>query len=200
MGEVASGKNSVGRALIFILGLAPIILLPAFLVRPAVGSFYAYHGDQAVREGNKARALVLYRRSYAWDPGHSVHAARLGRTQFDLGQFELGILKMKRAIQLNPSSASLRHELAHAYRSILQYQEAINYEQQAVRCYPLHPLYHYYLSLLYEELGDMDAALREADQALIVETPFAAGYKDHLRRLRERVKEGKSRDRDSPNR
>ncbi len=200
IGESAPGKNGIARVLIFILALAPIILLPSFLVRPAVGLFHSYHGDQAVREGNKARALVLYRRSYAWDPAHSVHAARLGRTQFDLGQFELGILKMKRAIQLNPYSASLRHELAQAYRRIFQYQEAIHYEQEAVRCYPLHPLYHYHLSLLYEEIGDMDSALREAEQALIVESPFGAVYKDHLTRLREKVKEGKSRDRDSPNR
>ncbi len=196
----ASGKNGVARVLIFVLGLAPIILLPFFLVRPALSSFYAYHGDQAVREGNQARALVLYRRAYAWDSVNSVRAARVGRTQFDLGQFEPGILKMKRAIQLNPYSASLRHELAQAYRRISQYQEAIHYEQQAVSCYPLHPLYHYHLSLLYEEIGDMDAALREAEQTLIVESPFRAVYKDHLKRLREKVKEGKSRDRKPPNR
>lgn len=200
MGEVASGKNSIGRVLIFILGLAPIILLPAFLVRPAVGSFYAYHGDLAVREGNKARALVLYRRAYAWDPANSVRAARLGRTQFDLGLFEPGIVKMKRAIQLNPYSASLRHELAQAYRRILQYPKAIHYEQQAVRCYPLHPLYRYHLSLLYEQIGDMDAALREAEQALIVESPFGTVYKDHLKRLREKAKEGTSRDKKLPHR
>jgi O-antigen ligase len=197
--EAAPAKNAMGRIVILVLAVSPMILLPTFLIQPAMGSFYAYHGDLAVRENDRARALIFYRRAHTWDPATSVYAARLGRTQFDLGQFDAGILKMKRAIQLNPYSASLHDELAQAYRRIGQYTEAMRYQQKAVRCYPLHPLYHYHLSLLHEQLGDMDAAISEAEQALIIESPFQSVYQEHLKRLREKeVLKGENRDRDPP--
>lgn len=198
LGLAARGKAGIPP--MFFFALMWLVFLPSNFIRPNMASFYAYHGDQAVREDNKARALMLYRRAYSWDPANSLYAARVGRTQFDLGEFDAGILKMKRALQLNPYSASLRDELAQAYHRLLQYPEAIRYEQEAVRCYPLHPLYHYHLSLLYEEIGDTDAAVHEAEQALIVESPFHALYENHLKRLSEKLKEGKSRDNTSPNR
>jgi tetratricopeptide (TPR) repeat protein len=196
--EATHGTYAVARIPIFVLSLTPLLFFPSFLIRPAMAYFYAYHGDQAVREGDKARALRYYRHAYAWDPANSLYGARLGRTQFDLGQFELGITKMKRAIELNPYSASLRDELAQAYRRIGEFRQAIYYQQQAVRCYPLHPLYHYHLSLLYEEIGDLDGALQEAEQALRIDSPFRAVYKDHLERLREKVKVGRDKDESSP--
>jgi len=94
-----------------------------------------------------------------------------------MGRLEEAIAASRKALELDPLSAFLQHQLAHRYYLIRQYDRAIEYEQATLELDPNYYIAHMVLGFSYLEMGKPNEGIRACERGLQIsgEYPFTIG-------------------------
>ncbi len=103
-------------------------------------------------------------------------ALQLGGYYFDHGDAATALAWFRKAVDWDPNSAPIRHELAVALSAIGKTAEAIEQLRAACRLAPNEAEYHYKLGLVLAETGDLNGATTELEQAVAKNADFADGW------------------------
>ncbi|MBI3461809.1 MAG: tetratricopeptide repeat protein [Planctomycetes bacterium] len=136
---------------------------PASLFQAAVQSFQAQ---------DWSRAEVLCRQALNINPGYVDALNLLALVCNVTGRKEESIARLREAVQLQPTHASLWINLGGAYRNAGQLAQAVECQHRAIALNASIPEAHYNLSLAYQGLGQLDDAIAAARRA----TELRPGY------------------------
>jgi tetratricopeptide (TPR) repeat protein len=86
-----------------------------------------------------------------------------GAFWFDRKEPALGLKHFEKAVEWDPNSGGVRHELAMAYSLAGKPEQTLHALQEAVRLEPKHAEWHFKLALAWNELGKPDETLKELE-------------------------------------
>lgn len=92
------------------------------------------------------------------------------------GQAEQALLHYRKAVEWDPRSAPIRHDLAIVLSSLGQAREAVAQLETAVRLEPKEAEYPFKLGLAWNELGDMNQASRALEKAVELDPAHARAW------------------------
>ncbi len=121
-----------------------------------------------VRLGNKFRkkkmypvALIEYAKALELDPVNPVILNKIGKTYFDLGEFESAEENLKKSLEYNPNSANTHTNLGDLLFSRNRLEEALNSYVKSNHINPFNPAIHKSMGLIHFNLGNKEEAVRE---------------------------------------
>jgi tetratricopeptide (TPR) repeat protein len=87
-----------------------------------------------------------------------------------------GLKHFEKAVQWDPNSPGIRHELAVAYSLAGRTQDALKQLQEAVRLEPRQSEFHFKLALAWNELGNPDETLKELELTVQLDPRHARAW------------------------
>jgi len=106
-------------------------------------------------------------------PGGQLQKGLLALARQDLSQ---ALAHFKRAVEWDPHSAAIHHDLAVALSMAGRHHEALDHMQQAVRLEPNHAEYHYKLGLAWHELGSLQKTVEALERAVALDPRHARAW------------------------
>lgn len=159
---------------------------PARIYPVAMGNFYSYYGDTAIRdEHNYEVAKQYYLKAVKFDKTMPWHWARLSNADFALGENDDGFANLGKAIELNKYSASLEADLADYYLQRKMYPDAIGAIGRAINNYPTASKYHEQRAKILNEAGETEGAIESLRSAVkfSLDDKLTKKYADELQAL-----------------
>lgn len=180
-GHPVRNKTVKGRGIIiegptrswFLLGVVlviSLIFLPSFVAKPLLSDARIQYGDDAMDAEVYEEALRHYQKAASYEPDDPWTHQRLGQITFRLGDPSTSENQLKKALELNPYSASLHDELAHFYAATYRIEKALELERESTKIYPLKSEYHFNLAKFLLEAGKREEAMKSLKEAIKVET------------------------------
>ncbi|SRR5581483_6454897 len=118
------------------------------------------------RRNETKESMILVSKAYRLAPNdwriHQLFA--LNYISFDM--LEAAKLSLLKAIELNPTNAELRYQLARLYFTVGSYVDSIEASKQALAIFPDYPEAHHNLALAYEGSGNTALAVRSFEKAI----------------------------------
>jgi len=105
-----------------------------------------------------APASAAYERAMTLAPGNAELLVDSGRFAVYMGQFDTGLIALRRALVLDPISARSRFALGQGLHSARRFQDAAAPFTEAITLDPDYKDPYGYLGLAYYELGDLPSA------------------------------------------
>ena len=102
----------------------------------------------------------------------------LGNVYYDTGNYELALLALTRAVQINPMLAESRSNLGNVYLKKGQLNEAVYQYQAALEINPNDPKAHNNLGNAYVQRGWLNYAVSQYLRSLELDPNFVDGYKN----------------------
>lgn len=133
---------------------------------PASGFVWELLGDHCARLGAVDRAIENYENAFLRQGDESAHEIRAARLALATGDEESAVKSLRRAIELDPTSADARIALGFEYQSQGYTDEAVVQFEVAARLKPRYADIQYNLGLLYEATNRDQDAKRCYEQAL----------------------------------
>lgn len=106
----------------------------------------------------------------------STEAAGPQRDDEDVREFEAGIAKFKRVVQLNPRNAHAWDALGNLYKSAGLYREALMAYEQAISNDPSKAMYHHHLGLVYACEGRTEDAIDAFQRVLEIDPDHSLAH------------------------
>ena len=148
-------------------------------------------GDIAVRRGDIAGAIALYRQALEWDsnsiPSVSAHA-NLAAALAKQGDFDEAMVHFRRCIELIPDNAADYCNLAVALAGQGKKDEAIANFRKTVEIDPNASVPHSNLAMLLADRGDVDEAIVHFRRAIEIDPDVAFPYQQMAQLLRRQGK------------
>ncbi|MBA2341171.1 MAG: protein kinase [Pyrinomonadaceae bacterium] len=107
-----------------------------------------------------------HQRAFALNPNYAVGVLWYGYQLTMQGRFEEGIIKARRALELDPFSAFFRHSLGWSYYHARRFEESIAENRKLVAAEPNYAVGHYLFSWLLRHVGAYEEAISEAEKAV----------------------------------
>jgi len=120
-------------------------------------------GEAQIALNDIDAAIATYSEINALYPEDLQVVRRLASLEFAAGRYEESARRLRAALEKNPAHAEFAHTLGQVLRGLNRSDEAI---EAFERIPPQHPLYveaRMQLAAIYEEMGNLDAALLEAE-------------------------------------
>ncbi|MEW6207528.1 MAG: protein kinase [Acidobacteriota bacterium] len=133
---------------------------------------------------NTAKALIGVesfmnaRRMYLLRPG-VVHAQ--GRIHEMRGEYEQALASYQEQLKLTPMRVSVYRYIGRCLGKLKRFDEAEQHLKKALKVYPVFPLYHYELALLYRDWGNREKAIEHLNSALNVWRDADPQYKPAMK-------------------
>ncbi len=112
------------------------------------------------------QAIECYRKAEALLPGVATSAARIGTVLIDSGRPEEAIPHLQRALEIQPESVNVMHELGRAFGTSGQTQEALVWLERVRAIDDAGWRVHYMLARAYGDLNDWNASRDASLEAL----------------------------------
>lgn len=130
-----------------------------------------YYRDRGLRteemeEWEKALSIV----------GNERYAEHLGLSYLKLGRYQEAIAAFKKAIQLNPSSASAYNNLGFALFRVGEYEEARKQYQMSIKLDPYYFKAYSNLGGLLGDMGEYEEAVRVLNTAIRINPDYFPAY------------------------
>ncbi len=125
-------------------------------------------GDAERSKAREANAIPFYKRAIELDPNFAVAYARLGVMYGNAGEFELFDQYVKKAFELRDrvSERERFYITAHYYSSTGELNKQLEAYQLFIQTYPRDSIARNNLALLYNNIGQYQKALDEANEAV----------------------------------
>ena len=166
--------------------LVSLALFPSLIFRPIMGAAQKQFGDDAADVNEYERALGFYQKALRYQPDHPWYEARVGQTFLKLGDTVKAEEHLRKGLDLNPLSASLRDELAQLYDATYRFEDAAIMERSATDAYPLKAQYRFHLAQILRKQGKKAEAQKAAMEAIRLELDKDArkNYENLLKELK----------------
>lgn len=140
---------------------------------------------QAEEAGEKSRAIALYEKIMARDPGFAPAYINLGTIHFHLHQYERAEELYRRATETDPGYVLAFFDLGNVLDELQRPEESTAAYLRAVALVPRYADAHYNLALAYERRGERRSALRhwQAYIRLDKSGPWADHARGQIRKL-----------------
>lgn len=126
--------------------------------------------DPASRPGSELwGALIL-------NLDHPSGALRMSAYQLSRGDLPAALRYARRAVELDPRSPPLRHELAVVLSLAGQRQESLEELRKACRLAPEEAFYRFKLALAWNELGELDQAVKALQEAVRLDPDYGRAW------------------------
>jgi serine/threonine protein kinase/Tfp pilus assembly protein PilF len=122
-----------------------------------------WHFQEALEDSRKTLKRPYYTKR-ARGRKHLAYGFQLLQSGFP----ERALEQYRFAEKLLPADTTIKHHLGHPYLARRDFQNALSYYQRSLDLEPQHWLGHQWKARVYEEMGDMDNAVREYRQFLLV--------------------------------
>ena len=166
----------IGSILIFALGMqAGFAMLTSLHARR--------QAEVALDDGQPEKAIGLLHRARRWAPRDPQSFTLEAHIVASVHGTEAALPLIKRAIELQPTSASLRSMLGAFLHQAGRWAEAIQCVREAVELYPTKADYHHQLALLLAQTGTLDEAVDQARMAVRLAYLFEGRYEATLEKL-----------------
>ena len=165
--------------------LLSLVLFPSLIIFPFLGAAEKQFGDDAADLNMYEKALGFYQKALRYQPDHPWYAARVGQTFLKLGDTMKAEKEMRKALDLNPLSASVRDDLAQFYMATYRLEDAMNMARSAIEAYPTKALYRFRLAQILLSQGKKAEAQNAAMEAIRLELDKDArkNYETFLKEL-----------------
>jgi tetratricopeptide (TPR) repeat protein len=139
---------------------------------PVAADLCRYLGALCARHGKFAEGQAFFDEAFFRQGRESMHQVCLSQLALARGDEEEAVSALRRAIEVDPTSAPARIALGFEYQSQGYQEEAVVQFEVAARLRPDYPDIQYNLGLLYESQGRGDDALRCLHRALEVNPQY----------------------------
>ena len=129
------------------------------------------------------RVEANFREALRLEPRYAVAHLNLGLLLVRLGRVREGIESCRRGAEISPAAAQVRFEASRCLGLAGQWQESYGHALQAARLDPASARYRFAAAALAEEMGDVEAALRE-------DRPRHRGHRDEQQQEQRRTHAG----------
>lgn len=134
---------------------AIVALQKSIELNPKVEFAYIDLGKAYKSTGNWELSIVNYKKALELNPNNTAAYEGLSRVNYFLKDYNKMLEYAKKAIDINPNGATDGYFNAGlAYFGQKLYKEALPYFEKAVALDPKYALSHYYLGVVYKELGN----------------------------------------------
>ena len=147
----------------------PLHLVPDESERPwnpSSGPVYAELGALSASHGALEQATQFFEDAFLREGSESAHQVRMAQVALGTGDEEFAVTRLRRAIEVDPTSVDARIALGFEYQSQGFPEDAVIQFEVAARLQPNYPDVQYNLGLLYQAQGREDDALRCLHRAL----------------------------------
>ena len=152
------------------------------LSEATTSSLEALEGSDAGRYastiGERTGRFPFYQRAVELDPNFAMAYARLGTVYSNLGQTQLSEQNRQKAFELRDRASE--HEklyiMSHYYADSGQLDKGISALELYKQTYPRDSIPYSNLAAIYNQLGQFDNALENAQQAVELDPDSASGY------------------------
>ena len=143
-------------------------------IQPELPLPYYIRGLSYREQGDYVKALVEAETALKFDQNNANNRVLLATLLYYAGRPEVGLERIKEAMQINPHHPYNYHfHLGQAYFVLRQYDEAINTFQRGIASNPASERLHVWLAASYAQSGDLDSAAWEADNILASNPDFS---------------------------
>lgn len=165
--------------------LLSLALFPSLIFLPFLGAAEKQFGDDAADVNQYEKALGFHQKALRYQPDHPWYAARVGQIFLKLGDTVKAEEKLRKALDLNPLSASLRDDLAQFYVATFRLKDAVKMARSAIEAYPMKALYRFHLAQILLSQGKKAEAQNAAMEAIRLELDKDArkNYETFLKEL-----------------
>jgi TolB-like protein/DNA-binding winged helix-turn-helix (wHTH) protein/Tfp pilus assembly protein PilF len=157
-----------------VLKRAEELATKAIEIQPELPLPYYIRGLTYREQGDYVKALVEAETALKYDPNNANNRVLLATLLYYAGRPEVGLERIKEAMQINPHHPYNYHfHLGQAYFVLRQYDEALAAFQQGIASNPASERLHVWLAASYAQSGDLERAAWEADQILASNPDFS---------------------------
>ena len=149
--------------------LLSLAFFPSLIFRPFLGAVEKQFGDDATEGNEYERALKFYQKAARYQPDNPWYEARIGQSLLKLGDPVKAEEHLRKALDLNPLSASLRDDLSQLYEATFRLEDAARMARSAAEAYPTKALYRFHLAQLLLKQGNLAEAKKAALEAIRLE-------------------------------
>jgi TolB-like protein/DNA-binding winged helix-turn-helix (wHTH) protein/cytochrome c-type biogenesis protein CcmH/NrfG len=139
----------------------------AIAIQPELPLAYYVRGLSYREQGDYVKALVEAETALKYDPNNANNRVLLATLLYYAGRPEVGLERIKEAMQINPHHPYNYHfHLGQAYFVLRQYDAAIDAFQQGLSSNPASERLRVWLAATYAQSGNLESASWEAEQIL----------------------------------
>jgi Flp pilus assembly protein TadD len=131
---------------------------------------------QTHQAGNFSQAEQLYQSILEAEPNHAEALHLLGVLAFQRGQFDLAVMRIQRALALNPQAVVYHCNLGLAYQTLGRFEEAVASFRRALQIRSDLPEAHNNLGALLFQRGKVDEAAAHYQEALRLRPAYAEAH------------------------
>ena len=143
--------------------------------RPKATSYFNL-GNLYAEAGDRAMALLAYRRALELNPRHAVTLYNLGNLYKDQGRFKDALVFYQKAISVDPRISDAWLNMGIIYGKQKETGQEKAYYQKAVEVNPRNGRAYFNLGFLEEAAGDMEGALSLYQKSVEFDPANAEGY------------------------
>jgi tetratricopeptide (TPR) repeat protein/SAM-dependent methyltransferase len=130
------------------------------------------------RLGRLSEAKQFYKETLIIDPNHADSLQLLGVVALQMGDPNLAVRLINRAIQINPGSEIYYNNLGVSFKSLDRFEEAIKNYRKAISIMPTYADAYNNLGIIYKEKGQAVKAVQFFHQAIEMNTGHFLAHKN----------------------
>ncbi len=133
--------------------------------------------EDADKADNTIKGVEDYIKSFGAERMWRVIFSAQGRISELRRQYEQAILSYQKALEIDPTDASINRFIGRCYRNLKEFKKAEESIQKALKVEPYHPESLYEIALVYHDMDKKERALQYLKKALYVWEDADPGYK-----------------------